>query len=258
MNILKEGVHTVKDGTIGIGHTLSDGYHNVALAKDKLFRSRPVFDADDEIIGIFEADIKTSLAGLKYLLSQLNHLNRQYWPKLFRANQKIVDTYIKLIGANSLNFKDIDSYYQEFTRWQAEQLTPKVHPKERQFLIESVCRELANYSITMEQLRTTILEELVRFQADVVTPKVKAMMKYLKEILKLIKLRLRKKIDHEKIHKKIAKLMSKTLPLDEKETKELNSLDVLLKQAMGKYNKVNGKLKLILPHAMSFWKNSWS
>lgn len=256
MNKLKDGVsgvsHTVTGGIAGLGHTFQDGYNNAATAKDKLFMRHKDFDVDDELIDVYKDDINTSVAGLKYLLSQLSHLGKSYWPLLLKTNVKVINTFITLIGAGSLQFKDIDKYYQEFTNWQAENVVPMVHPKERQFLIESVCAELTHYRNTMSQLSARIVQEWGEFIKVTMAPRFKQIIKNLKDTLKLIKLRIRKKFAHEKLQRKTSKLMSKTSPLTDKEQAELNDLEFRTKQALTKYNTVNDKLKSILPHVLAF------
>ncbi|CAH2354503.1 hypothetical protein CLIB1423_17S00628 [[Candida] railenensis] len=263
MNIVNKGVsgissisHTVKDGTIGISHEIGnkfqDGLDKTNSVKDKMLFKKKAYDVDDDLIEIYESDISTSIAGLKYLLSQLNHMKKSYWPLLFKKNIKIAERFISIIGASSLQFKDINQYYQKFSQWQSEQEVPMVHPKERQFLIGSVCSELDNYLNTMKELQDRVLGDWTYFVDDVVKLKITQMNKFLKDILKVLKLRKRKKNAHDKLYKKVSKLSSKTSPLTDKEHIELNDKEHKLKELNINYNKVNDKVKKILPHALSF------
>lgn len=209
------------------------------------------FNNDDELISHYEHDIKVAIKALKFLSSQINKLATSHWPRVFKTNLKVSSQFLQLIGENSLHFDGIEKYYDEFDKIQAEEEIPSIHPKEKQFLIPSVFHELCNYVSSMEQLQDKIIKES-EWHASSVKLRVTEMSKYLRDILKLIKKRNNKKNHYDKIHKKISKLMKKTTPLDEKEQKELNTLDIALKEASSIYTKLDDKLKAILPHALSF------
>lgn len=234
-----------------IRDNISDNYHSLESSVKRTLHYNQQFSSDDELISHYEHDIKVSIKALKYIVAQNSNLGKNHWRRVLKSNLRITALFLNLIGENSLHFDGIEEYYDEFDRIQAEQEIPMVHPKEKQFLIDSVFYELCNYITSMNQVKETITREADLF-ASSIKLRVNDMIKHLRDMLKLIKKRIKKKDEYERLHKKINKLMKKTSPLDEKEQKELNKLENKIKDANGIYTKLDDKLKAILPHAMSF------
>lgn len=209
------------------------------------------FNNDDELISHYKHDIKKTVSALKFVSQQTTKLGSTHWRRLFKANIKVGELFIQLIGKNSLQFDGIEEYYNDFDKWQANQEIPMIHPKERQLLIKSVNHEMTHYMMSMEKLMDRVLSEW-EYHAKSVSIRIKEMVGYLNELLKLIKKRNSKKSNYDNVHKKIEKIMKKTTPLDEKEQTLLNKLDLELKEASLIFNKLDEKLKSILPHALSF------
>ncbi|KAJ9097905.1 hypothetical protein QFC19_006582 [Naganishia cerealis] len=217
---------------------------------DKIRHHHLQFSNEDEIILHYRNDIKQSISGLKFIVSQMHRLSKNHWNKLFKTNLKICKQFIDLIGDNSLHFEDIEKYYHQFDAWQAEETVPLVHPKERQFLIESVNHQLRNYLLTIQQLRDRVVGEW-DYHAESMKIRVGEMIGYLKLILQLIKKRNKKKSNYDKIHNKVDKLMKKTTELEPKERKQLEALDHELLEAGRIFTRIDEKLKAILPHSLS-------
>lgn len=234
-----------------IKESISDNYHSLESSIKRTVHYNQQFSSDDELIAHYEHDIRASVKALKYINSQTANLGKNHWKRVLKSNLRVTVLFLNLLGENSLHFDGIEEYYEVFDKIQAEQEIPMVHPKEKQFLIDSVYHELCNYLTSMNQVKQTVTAEADSF-SSAIKLRVNDMVKYLKEILKLIKKRIKKKDEYERLHKKINKLMKKTSPLDEKEQKELNKLENKLKDANSIYTKLNDKLKAILPHAMSF------
>ncbi|CUM49196.1 unnamed protein product [Debaryomyces tyrocola] len=209
------------------------------------------FNNDDELISHYKHDIKKAISALKFVDKQTRKLGSSHWPRLLKSNIKMGELFIKLIGADSLQFDGIEDYYSDFDKWQAEQEIPMIHPKERHLVILSVNKEMDHYMMSMEKLKIRVISEW-EFHAKSVNIRVKEMVGYLNDLLKLIKKRNSKKSNYDNIHKKINKIMKKTTPLDAKEQKQLNKLDEELKEASIVFNKLDEKLKSILPHALTF------
>ena len=170
---------------------------------DKIRHHHLQFSNEDEIILHYRNDIKQSISGLKFIVSQMHRLSKNHWNKLFKTNLKICKQFIDLIGDNSLHFEDIEKYYHQFDAWQAEETVPLVHPKERQFLIESVNHQLRNYLLTIQQLRDRVVGEW-DYHAESMKIRVGERIGYLKRILPRIKKPKKKKpINRE--NKKVAK-----------------------------------------------------
>lgn len=209
------------------------------------------FNNDDELIKHYYHDIKKAISALKFVDKQTTKLGTSHWSRLLNSNIKVGELFINLIGSNSLQFNGIEDYYSDFDKWQAEQEIPTIHPKERQLVILSVNHEMKHYMVSMEKLRIRVINEW-ELHAKSVNIRVKEMVGYLNNILQLIKKRNSKKSNYDNIHKKINKIMKKTTPLDAKEQKQLNKLDEELNEASFVFNKLDEKVKSILPHSLSF------
>lgn len=209
------------------------------------------FNNDDELISHYKHDIKKAISALQFVDKQTRKIGSSHWPHLLKSNIKMGELFIKLIGADSLQFDGIEEYYSDFDKWQAEQEIPMIHPKERQLVILGVNKEMDHYMMSMEKLRIRVTSEW-EFYSKSVHIRVKEMVGYLNDLLKLIKKRNSKKSNYDNIHKKINKIMKKTTPLDAKEQKQLNKLDEELKESSIVFNKLDEKLKSILPHALTF------
>lgn len=221
-----------------------------SAVQDKIRHHHLQFSNEDEIILHYRNDIKQAISGLKFVVSQMHRLSKSHWNKLFKANLNICKQFIDLIGDNSLHFEDIEKYYHQFDQWQAEETVPMVHPKERQFLIESVNHQLRNYMLTIQQLRDRVVGEW-QFHAESMKIRVGEMIGYLKLILLLIKKRNKKKSKYDKIHNKVDKLMKKTTELEPKERKQLDALDHDLLEAGRVFSRIDEKLKAVLPHCLT-------
>ncbi|CAK7914537.1 hypothetical protein CAAN3_16S01200 [[Candida] anglica] len=272
MEKIKDGASglgiTVVDGATGLGHTVKSGMHGFGTTvqrgvsgvsehtvsfKDSIsnIHHKKEYDVVDELVEQYEHDIKSSIAGMKYMSQQIESIGTKHWPHYFKSNLKVCELLQNLMGQNSLMFKDIEKYYAQFTHWQAEQLIPSVHPKDKQFLVDSINYELLNYQAMLIRVRDTVVSDWVAFSVDKLG-KIKEMSNRLKEILKLIKLRKKKKNELMKLESQISKLMKKTSPLDAKEQAKLNTSDMKLKPATAIFQKLDEKVKTILPHTLSF------
>lgn len=205
------------------------------------------YDSDDELISHYQHDLKRAIKALRYISSQINLLANKAIPRMFKSHMKSVELFSKLIGANSLYFDDLEQYYQQFDILQAESEVPMVHPKERQFEIPSLSEQLYTYMTTLDNLTSKVLDDWGWFQQENKIRMI-AMDGHLRDALKLINKRNKKQHSYEKIHKKLEKLMKKTSPLDDKEQKSMVSLEKELKQYKYVFEKLDEKLKTVLPH----------
>lgn len=220
------------------------------LVKNTVSHHHRDFDNDDELIAHYADDIKHSIKALGFIATQTRKYSTSHLTRVFRSNIRLTEHFLGLIGGHSLQFDGIEKYYDEYDRLQAQQEIPLVHPKERQFLIESVHHELTNYLYSINQLHANATHS-ADLLAQSVKHRVGEMTLYLRQILKLTKKRNEKKNSYDKVHKKVNKLMKKTVPLDEKELKELDLLDGSLADASAAYTKYDDKLKSVLPHALA-------
>lgn len=242
-----------------IGTHIKDGYKytesefkNISYnIKDTVTFHTRDYDKDDELVEIYYHDIKQSVSGLKYITSQNHHLSKSFLPHVLSLNIKIIKGFINLIGQDSLRFDKINEYYQEFDSWQATQEIPHVHPKEMQFLNESINEELNNYLITVENLKFDLennweaYDESLKYRID-------EMKKYLKKTLKLIKKRNMKRTEQDHLHRKIEKLNQKAIPLDEKDNDKLEKLETTYQTVDAAFNSLNKKCIELLPNIVSF------
>lgn len=242
-----------------IGTHIKDGYKytesefkNISYnIKDTVTFHTRDYNKDDELIEIYYHDIKQSISGLKYITSQNHHLCKSFLPHVLSLNIKIIKGFINLIGQDSLRFDKINEYYQEFDLWQATQEIPHVHPKEMQFLNESINEELSNYLVTVENLKFDLennweaYDESLKYRID-------EMKKYLKKALKLIKKRNMKRTEQDHLHRKIEKLNQKAIPLDEKDNAKLEKLETTYQTVDAAFNSLNKRCVELLPNIVSF------
>ncbi|WLF79570.1 hypothetical protein PVL30_003325 [Lodderomyces elongisporus] len=252
-------VDTIKSFSNNVGTHIKDAYkttgtelhHFSRTVKDTITFHHRDYDKDDELISDYKHDLKQARKGLKHLISQNNQLYKRLLPGVLAMNLKVAKDFINLIGPNSLHFKNIERYYHDFDVYQATQIIPHVHPKEREFLIESVNEELYQYTRSIEGLKVHLDEENEYF-AHSLNPKIKNMRKRLNETLKLIKHRDRARQDQDILNRKIAKMNQKQPPLSEKDQKHIEEYLKEFEVIDTKYNALNDKAVAILPHIMSF------
>ncbi|RCK66917.1 hypothetical protein Cantr_02788 [Candida viswanathii] len=237
----------IKDGYKYTGAELTHLSYNI---KDTVTFHKRDYDKDDELLEIYRHDIKQAVKGLKYIVSQTHHLAHSFLPHVLSMNVKIVKNFISLIGPNSLYFKKIDEYYDAFDEWQATQEIPHVHPKEMQFLNDTINEELCNYLITVENLRID-LESEWEVHDESTKLRVREMIKYLKKSLKLLLKRERYRTDQDHLHRRIEKINQKNTPLDEKEQNKLDKLQAEFGEVDDKFDKLNLRCLTLLPSVVA-------
>ncbi|KAI5950561.1 hypothetical protein CANMA_005221 [Candida margitis] len=249
----------LKSFSTNVGSHIKDAYkstesevtHFSHTFKDKVTFYHRDYDQDDELIKNYNHEIKQARHGLGHLVSQINQFYKRLVPHMMSLNIKIVRDFQLLIGPDSLQFKDIEKYYHEFDLFQAEQEVPHVHPKEKQFSIDGVNEELFQYLQSTSALKHNLENECLDF-LDSTVPKVQSMRKRLKETLKLIKRRDRKRDDQDRLERKIAKLNQKKPPLTDKDEAHLTKLQREFEEVDIEFKILNDKATTILPHIMSF------
>ncbi|EMG47194.1 hypothetical protein G210_2499 [Candida maltosa Xu316] len=240
------GTH-IKDG---YKYTESELTHLSYNIKDTVTFHKRDYDKDDELIEIYHHDLKQSMSGLKYIISQNHHLSKQFLPHMLSMNMKIVKNFINLIGPNSLYFDGINDYYHAFDDWQATQEIPHVHPKEMQFLNDSVNEELYNYLVTVENLKFN-LEMQWEDHDESIKIRVGEMKKFLKKANKLISKRDRKRTDQDHLHRRIEKMKQKSVPFDEKDEAKLKKLEDEFETVNTTFTKYNKRCLELLPTIVS-------
>ena len=85
---------------------------------------------------------------------------------------------------------------------------PHIHPKEMQFLNDTINEELYNYLITVENLKIE-LESEWEVHDESTKLRIGEMVKYLKKSLKLLLKRERHRTDQDHLHRKIEKINQK-------------------------------------------------
>ena len=252
-------VDALKSFSTNVGSHIKDAYkttesevtHFSHNFKDKVTFYHRDYDQDDELVKNYKHEIKQARLGLGHLISQLNQFYKRLVPHMMSLNIKVARDFQSLIGPDSLQFKDIEKYYHDFDVFQAEQEVPHVHPKERQFSIEGVNEELFQYLQSTFALKYELEGECVE-GLDSTVPKIQTMRKRLKETLKLIKRRDRKREDQDRLMRKIDKLNQKKPPLSEKEEANLTKLQREFEEVDIEFKVLNDKTTTLLPHIMSF------
>lgn len=227
-----------------IGNSIGTEYQQVS---NKFHKGH--FDSDDELISEYQHDLKRSMKALKYILNQIHRLHTTGYPRMFKTHMKAVESFGKIIGAGSLNFKGIEEFYQEFDKLQAESEVPLVHPKEREFEIPAINEQLYNYMMSIDRLASRTLDDWDLFYQENKL-RIVEFNDYLKGVLKLIAKRNKKEAVYQKTHKKLEKLMKKTSLLDDKEQKQMVVLEKDLREAKYIFEKLDEKVKTTLPHVV--------
>lgn len=208
------------------------------------------FSSDEELITHYQHDLKAAIKALRYVQAHNTRMIK-YWHHHFKVNEAIVSRLILLLGQDSLQFKGIEEYYDHFDQVQAELVIPKVHPKEKQFIVELVFHELFNYKSTVELLHQKVLDDC-ELHASRVSLRVDEMLGHLRGCLKLIKKRSSYLAQRAKLTGQIEKLDRKPGLLDEKDLKKLDSLRPQLVEVSSKFTKLDEKVKALLPHVFLF------
>lgn len=242
--------HSVKDKSTSFGHTVKDKSSSLGVSvKDHAYR-RKNYNVDDDLLDHLYHNLKQSQKALKYISAQTDRFSKRYWPFVFRSMTRATKGFLDLTGENSLEFEDIAEYYDAFDKVLEFLELFAMHPKERQPTIPSVNFALTNFLFTIDQLREKValdseqLAKLVHLKND-------EMRQQLKYSMKLLKLRTKRKIKYLDLQRKTEKLMKKNVPLDEKDQKELNSLEPKLQEAKNQYENINSRLKLTLPETVA-------
>lgn len=244
-DLLKKNVASIGSNIHHVGASLGS---SLGSSVKKITRHKD-FDADEELIDHLEHDIKQSRKALSFLVAQSDRMAKNYWPHLFKTSIKITKFFLHLLGDDSLRFKDIETYFDEFDNLQTTTELFRVHPKERQFVIPSMQFELHNYLASMEQLQNRVLW-LSEMHARLLKLRVNQMLVSLKHILKFIKSRNHQKDSYNSLCHKTEKIMKKRTPLDEKEQHELSALEIKSKEAHTIFQNTNDKLKVVLPESL--------
>ncbi|EGV66432.1 hypothetical protein CANTEDRAFT_100500 [Yamadazyma tenuis ATCC 10573] len=238
----------IKNNLTHFGNSISTSIgSNVSNVKNTF--KKKTYDSDDELISQYQHDIKRSIKAMKYILSQIHRMANAGIPKLFKSHMKGVELFSKLIGAGSLHFEGIQEFYHEFDKLQAESETPMVHPKEMDFEVPAINEQIYNYMVSVDRLTSKTLDDWDLFYQENKL-RVIEMNDYLKGTLKLISKRNKKQYEYENTHKKLEKLMKKTSQLDDKEQKQMVTLEKKLNQVKYTFEKLDDKTKTILPHVL--------
>lgn len=242
--------HTVKDKSTSLGHSVKDKTSSFGLSvKDHAYR-RHNYMADDDLFDRVYHDLKQVQKALKYLSAQMDRFSKRYWPYVFKSMNRSAVGFLALIGENSLEFKDIDQYYDAFDKLQESLELFAMHPKERQLTISTISFAITNFLLSLEQLRERVAEDSDDL-AKLVILKNDEMRQQVKFSMKSLKLRTKRKVQYLDLHRKTEKLMKKNTPLDEKEERELKSLEGKTQAAKGVFENINTRLKLTLPEILS-------
>ncbi|EGW32974.1 uncharacterized protein SPAPADRAFT_65992 [Spathaspora passalidarum NRRL Y-27907] len=245
--------------TSSIGSSIKDVYNTTGAnvtslsynIKDKVTFHQRDYDKDDELIDIYKHNIKKSISALKYIRSQNHKLAHAYFPKLLSLHGMIIKQFIEIIGPNSLSFKGIEEYYHDFDIAHASEEIPIIHPKEKAISIESINEQLYNYLSTIESLKFRITTDW-DIHDQSMELRISEMGKYLKNALKLIKKRNKKRNEQDITHRKIEKLNKKNIPLDEKDQNELVKLETKYMEIERVFNGYNNRTLSVLPHVVLF------
>ncbi|KAG7192742.1 uncharacterized protein KQ657_001525 [Scheffersomyces spartinae] len=259
----------VKDGITGFGSTVGShlkgagnfaGHHlNQAGSKildlshdmkDKVVGAK-TYGIEDELIEIYDHNIRKSIGGLNFVLKQNKAIAQKLFPRLLKRNKCIAGLFIHLIGTNSLYFKGIDEYYDLFHEANALEVVPSVHPKDKQYLIDTINEAVEGYLHSIEQLeyRVTSFSKLHTSSLEL---RIKSMNHNLKGLLKLIKARRKSQRETYSLQGKIDKLKKRTTPLEDKEEVHLQDLENKYKISLKSFTKLDQRIRDVLPHATSF------
>lgn len=213
-------------------------------------RSLKAYSIDDELLTLFSKNVKAAIPAFEFLSSQATRNATKSWPRLFKSCRKIVLLLIDAIGDESLQFEDMDRFYDQFDSLRLTSETIIMHPKERNFSIPSVQVELENYRIALDHLETRVVE-LAVIHADQLKLRITVIVTQLKNCRKSIAYRdqLGKRV--AKFEKKIRSMTDKNAMLDVQKRAELAGLEASLEITKGAYDTESANLKLVLPEFLT-------
>lgn len=206
-------------------------------------------DVDLDLIDQCDHDLKQLSKGIQYLVKQNDRIVTKYWPHLFLASIKTTKVLFSLLGENSLNFENIDEYYEKFDEIQANTESFLVHPKEKQFSIPSLLEELRNYLSTVTQTLERF-KYLSKVHANRVLSKVDPLLIQIKHIRQAIAAKNKQKAKCDKLQWRRDKLAKKSVKID-KEAQEFDQLERKLGIENDVYYNIQTRLRSVIPESLS-------
>lgn len=191
------------------------------------------YSIDEDLINRCQDNLIQLYKGLKFVKSRILNLSNQYI-KLLQVNENIIIQLSLLIGKDSLNFKGIDDYYTYFDHT----ITTEIHPKEKNYLIDSINTQLSDYYATIQNIKQ--LNDWKLYSEDIIN-QINQAIHYIKSGLKLIKKWYNKKLKLDKLNRKI-----------DKSENNQSELQLQLSDFNDNFDKINLKTKSTLPHLLNF------
>lgn len=239
----------LKRGLANVGTNIHYAGASLGSSVKNKLTGRSDYGSDDELISKFEHDIKQVVKAVKFLEKQSGRMAAKFWPYFFKSGSRSARAFLLLVGEDSLSFKDIEKYWEDFDKLQSTSETVQVHPKERQLVIPSIHYELVNYLATLSKLEVRVLE-----LADNHSKKLKLrtgpFKNHMKHILKVVKARNSHRAKRDKLEWKTERLAKKKTPLSDQEQRDLDSLLSQLATANEVFENINGRLKTVIPESL--------
>lgn len=267
MNKLKDGANYVGSNVKSVSTTATTKTKQLGGATTKNLKSigtnfkdfgekyteklhKHEYSSDEELITHYHNDLVGLLKGLKMIKFLINKLTNSYYPSLFKINESIAIYLIKLIGENSLNFAGIETFYQDWDKYNSNNEVFQIHPQEKNFTINSINLQLVNYFKTLQDLKLEILDDW-KLHTQSLIDQINQAIKYIKNTLNLIKLWFKKKLKCDILIRNIDSLNNKSV-LSDKNQQDMSTYQIKLQEAQSSFEKINHKTKSILPHFFNF------
>lgn len=267
MNKLKEGANFVGSNVKAVGSTATTATKTLGSTTGKNLKSigtnikdfserqsekfhKHSYSIDEELISRYQHDFKQVSKGLKFVKHQVKKLTNSYYPSLFQINENIAIHFLKLMGENSLKFPGIEQYYHDWIDENYKHDDFQIHPLEKDYTINSINVQLFNYYKSLNNLKLKTLEEW-KFQLDSLIDQINQGLKYIKATQSLIKLWFKKKLKSDKLIRKIDSLNNKSV-LSDKNQQDMTNYQIKLQDYQQNFQKIDLKIKSVLPHFTNF------
>lgn len=250
MDNLKKFGATVKGGVEKVGgevkHGFIDARDQAQLVTDHILHPHDSeFEDDEKLVQRYQRVLKQYVAGLKYSKRLLKNLLARYWPQLFKVNLRVARGFHNLVA--DIQFKGIDEYYAMWDEQQAYEVVPQLDPHQNFDVIAAVNDEHHAYETTIEKLAMLVDDEWSTAYSALLGRIDEVIGTYVKRARQLAKVWHRKRLQYDKVRRRIDKLGKQQGDLDDKQKLQLLELTLRMEQALAEFTAVNQRFKLTMP-----------
>lgn len=247
---VETGYHGARTGATKLGDGLKDARdYGMVFTDNVLHHGDHEFVEDEAFIAKYKRALNDYGAGLKYVNRTCKRMANVYWPQLFKVNLRVARGFYNVVG--DIQFKGIDEYYEMWDKAQPYQIIPEVDPHQHFDVVEAIQHEQELYQKTVEKLKLQVCDDWLLVLYGIST-RIAEVQKHLHRARKWCKLWYKKRMQYDKVRRRIDKLGKKQGELDDKEKLQLTELQTRLDHALAEFSKINNRVKSTLPHLVLF------